>query len=132
MLVKNQHLSDYKIKKIIKVFIFDQDNFWNNVTATSASKVLKMNRKTINRYFNIFRKLIYNYIKRKPNIKYLEDRKKNFYKTEEFIRKRLSKFHTNKNLEFHIAESIWRYWKTPQMLEKELIYMLKSNLKKTK
>ena len=41
-------LSEYKIKKIIKCFCEDID-------ASKTSKLLQINRNTINRYFNIFR-----------------------------------------------------------------------------
>lgn len=41
-------LSEYKVKKIIKCFCEDVD-------ATRTSKLLQINRNTINRYFNIFR-----------------------------------------------------------------------------
>ena len=44
-------LSRYKIKKIIEYFSED-------ITATSAAKVLKLNRKTVNNYYNEFRRLI--------------------------------------------------------------------------
>ena len=45
-------LSDYKVKKIIECFCNDLD-------ATKTSHLLKLNRNTINRYFNIFRKVIF-------------------------------------------------------------------------
>jgi transposase len=41
-------LSEYKVKKIIECFCEDVD-------ATRTSKLLQINRNTINRYFNIFR-----------------------------------------------------------------------------
>ena len=44
-------LSRYKIKKIIKYFSED-------ITASSAAKILKLNRKTVNSYYNEFRRLI--------------------------------------------------------------------------
>lgn len=43
--------SHYIIKKILKFFTED-------FTATETSKQLNLNRKTINRYYNIFRKII--------------------------------------------------------------------------
>lgn len=45
-------LSDYKIKKIIQCFCEDLD-------ATRTSRILGINRNTINRYFNLFRELIF-------------------------------------------------------------------------
>ena len=48
----NSKLSKYKIKKIIKCFCIDID-------ASKTAQLLKLNRKTINRYFNAFRTLIY-------------------------------------------------------------------------
>lgn len=47
----NCKISQYKIKKIL-------ENFTADYTATDASKKLKLNIKTINRYYNIFRKII--------------------------------------------------------------------------
>jgi transposase-like protein len=54
MLVQNSKISDYKIKKIIKHFVVD-------VEASKCSELLEVNRNTINRYYNLFRKLIYEY-----------------------------------------------------------------------
>lgn len=47
-------LSKYKQKRIIECFCLD-------LTATQASHLLGLNRKTINRYFNIFREDIYHH-----------------------------------------------------------------------
>ena len=52
--MKYSRLSRYKIKKIIECFSED-------ITASSASKILKLNRKTKNSYYNEFRKLILEY-----------------------------------------------------------------------
>jgi len=52
--MKYNRLSKYKIKKIIECFSED-------ITATSASKILKINRNTINSYYNEFRKKILEY-----------------------------------------------------------------------
>jgi len=49
---KYNRLSKYKIKKIIECFCIDID-------ATKASLILKLNRKTINRYYMMFREAIY-------------------------------------------------------------------------
>ena len=49
--MKFERLSRYKIKKIIECFAED-------LTATSASKILRLNRKTVNRYYNEFRQRI--------------------------------------------------------------------------
>ena len=48
----SNRLSNYKIKKIIQYFCED-------ITANKTSKLLGINRNTINRYFNIFRICIY-------------------------------------------------------------------------
>ena len=45
-------LSVYELKKIIKHFCIDID-------ATKTSELLGYNRKTINHYFSLFRKIIY-------------------------------------------------------------------------
>lgn len=45
-------LSSYKLKKIIECFCIDID-------ATKTSQLLGMNRKTINRYFMLFRQAVY-------------------------------------------------------------------------
>lgn len=50
----NGALITYKKKKIIKCFILD-------INATTTSKLLAINKNTINRYFNIFRQAIYEY-----------------------------------------------------------------------
>lgn len=42
-------ISDYKIKKILECFIEDY-------TSTEASKLMKLNRKTIDRYYKMFRR----------------------------------------------------------------------------
>ena len=47
-------LSRYKIKEIIECFSEDK-------TASSASKILKLNRKTVNAYYNEFRERILAY-----------------------------------------------------------------------
>ena len=49
--MRYSRLSRYKIKKIIKYFSED-------ITASSAAKTLELNRKTINNYYNEFRRLI--------------------------------------------------------------------------
>ena len=49
--MRYSRLSRYKIKKIIECFSED-------ITASSAAKILKLNRKTINSYYNEFRRLI--------------------------------------------------------------------------
>ena len=45
-------ISKYKLKKIIKYFCVD-------INASKTSELLGFNRKTINRYYTIFRKIIY-------------------------------------------------------------------------
>jgi transposase-like protein len=49
--MKYSRLSKYKIKKIIECFGED-------ITATFAAKILGLNRKTINRYYNEFREKV--------------------------------------------------------------------------
>ena len=49
--MRYSRLSRYKIKKIIEYFSED-------ITASSPAKILKLNRKTINNYYNEFRRLI--------------------------------------------------------------------------
>ena len=51
-MIKYSKLSSYIIKKIIRCFCIDID-------ATKTGKLLDLNRHTINRYFKIFRELIY-------------------------------------------------------------------------
>ena len=48
MMFNKAKISDYKIKKIIECFCLD-------LTATQTSKLLRLNRKTINRYYLHFR-----------------------------------------------------------------------------
>jgi len=50
----NSKISNYKKRKIVSCFCLD-------LTATQASKLLGLNRNTINRYFNVFRNQIYQY-----------------------------------------------------------------------
>ena len=52
--MKYSRLSRYKINKIIEYFSED-------ITATSAAKILRLNRKTINSYYNEFRNKILEY-----------------------------------------------------------------------
>ncbi len=52
--MRYSRLSRYKIKKIIECFGED-------ITASSASKILKLNRKTVNAYYNEFREKILAY-----------------------------------------------------------------------
>ena len=49
---ENSKLSRYKIRKLIECFCIDID-------ATKTTLLLKLNRKTVNRYFLAFRRLIY-------------------------------------------------------------------------
>jgi len=51
---RQSKISDYKIKKILKCFSAD-------LTALSTAKILGFNRKTVDRYFNIFRERILEY-----------------------------------------------------------------------
>jgi transposase len=47
----NKPLSDYKVKKIIEIFCVD-------IPASKAAILLKINRNSINKYYNLFRELI--------------------------------------------------------------------------
>jgi transposase len=51
MIKSNKKIREYKIRQIIKLFSYD-------ITATNASKILKINRNTINRYYKILREII--------------------------------------------------------------------------
>ena len=51
---QNSKLSRYKVGKIIECFCIDID-------ATKTALLLKLNRKTVNRYFLAFRRLIYDH-----------------------------------------------------------------------
>ena len=51
---KNSKLSDYRVKKIIECFCID-------IEASKTAQLLGLNRKTINRYYLAFRKLIHDY-----------------------------------------------------------------------
>lgn len=50
----NSKLSKYKVKKIIQCFCIDID-------ATKTAQLLSLNRNTINRWYGIFRQVIYEY-----------------------------------------------------------------------
>jgi len=50
-MLKYAKISDYKIKKILKCFCEDID-------ASKTAKILEINRRTVDRYFNIFREKI--------------------------------------------------------------------------
>ena len=71
--MKNSKLSPYKAKKIIKYFCADID-------ATKASLLLGFNRKTINRYYSIFRKCIYTHQRQK-----LEETANNYSISTDYI-----------------------------------------------
>ena len=49
---ENRKLSRYKVGKVLECFYIDID-------ATKIALLLKLNRKTVNRYFLAFRRLIY-------------------------------------------------------------------------
>ena len=50
--MKFNRLSKYKIKKILGVFC-------NDLNASVAAQILKLNRNTVNRYYNLFREAIF-------------------------------------------------------------------------
>ena len=54
-MLNNCKISQYKIKKLLNFFVEDY-------TATETSNLTKLNRKTVNRYYNIFRKLIMQFV----------------------------------------------------------------------
>jgi len=53
---KYSKLSQYKIKKILKLFCAD-------TLSTKTAELLELNRKTVDRYYNIFREQIFDYSK---------------------------------------------------------------------
>ena len=53
-MLKHCKISRYKLLKIVECFCIDID-------ATKTSQLLKINRNTVNRYFNVFRRLIADY-----------------------------------------------------------------------
>jgi transposase-like protein len=59
------NLSDYKVKKIISFFSEDID-------ATRSSKILGLSRKTVNRYFNMFREAILAFSTEEPDSQAVE------------------------------------------------------------
>jgi transposase len=52
---KSAHISDAKIRQIIKHFSFD-------LTASKTAELLKISRPTINEYFNKFRQIIFSFL----------------------------------------------------------------------
>lgn len=52
MVKNNKRLSKYKVERVVECFCLD-------LTATQASKLLRINRNTVNKYFNRFRLVIY-------------------------------------------------------------------------
>lgn len=54
MIIKSAKLSDFKIKKLVWYFCIDID-------ATKTSLIVGINRNTVNRYFILFRSLIYDH-----------------------------------------------------------------------
>jgi len=52
MRIRNSKISNYEVKKILKLFSID-------LTATQSAKVLWINRNTINRFYGLFRDIIY-------------------------------------------------------------------------
>lgn len=49
-MLNNCKISQYKLKKILKFFVED-------LTSTETSKCMKLNRKTVDRYYKLFRKI---------------------------------------------------------------------------
>ena len=54
MVSQNKPISTYKFRKVVLCFCLD-------LTAVQTSKLLGVNRNTINKYFNMFRQLIYSH-----------------------------------------------------------------------
>lgn len=54
-------LDEERQQELIKIFCADID-------ATEAARILQLNRKTVNRYYNIFRTLIANHVERRKNL----------------------------------------------------------------
>lgn len=117
MIIKNWHLSKIKLNKLIKCFIFDDDESGMEATASLVARILHINRKTVNRYYNIFRQLIHKNQKDKP--KYSSSEYQYFEKS------RLLKFYwIRKNKILHISESQRRFNKDKDELKKNLLEML--------
>lgn len=121
MKIKYSRLSTQKINKIIKCFCFNDEHL--DINASNTAKALWLNRKTINKYFLYFRKLIY---------KGHKDLLKNVNKNDEdFLY--YSKFWKNKfrgtkqNNELFEVEMIRRYWKNSENLEAELKKLIKNH-----
>ena len=51
-MVKSRKISKYVVKRIMQCFCIDRD-------ATKTGIVLRLNRKTVNRYFTLLRRAIY-------------------------------------------------------------------------
>jgi len=62
MLIKRSKISSYQLKKIIKHFVF-------NINATKTSMLTGINRNTVNRFYHIFRSVIY-----KSQVKLFEEK----------------------------------------------------------
>ena len=63
---ENSRLSRYKIRKLLECFCIDID-------ATKTALLLKLNRKTVNRYFSAFRRLIHAHqVSKKKQIEIVE------------------------------------------------------------
>ena len=54
MIVKSSKLSDFKIKKLVWCFCVD-------VEASKVGLIVKLNRNTVNRFYHLFRTLVYYY-----------------------------------------------------------------------
>jgi transposase len=122
MIIKNSHLSKIKINKLIRCFVFDGDDYGRDATACVVARVLHINRKTVNRYYNLFRQAIYEYQKDKPKHTWSE------YKY--FEKQRLVKFYgIKKNRKLHIAESQWRFWKEQWVIKIEFLEIFDDFLK---
>ncbi len=64
-IIKRSHISDAKIRQIIKHFSFD-------LTASKTAELLKISRPTINEYFNKFRQIIFSFLGEKNQKKITE------------------------------------------------------------
>jgi len=128
----NKPISKYKKRKIIFCFCLD-------LTATQTALMLHINRKTINKYFNIsdswrgYSGLVDVGYDRHFRINHKVDQ---FSKGRvhvngiesfwSYTKRRLTKFNgVKKNFHLHLKECEWRWNKTPQHLESELLQIVK-------
>lgn len=118
MKIKNSRLSTQKINKIIKCFCFNDE--YLEINASNTAKALWINRKTINKYFLYFRKIIYN-----NNISQTFDKNdEDFIYYSAFWKNKF--YWTKKNNELFEKEMVRRYKQTSSSLESNLRTLIKN------